>query len=345
MRWKKLNSVVSYYEKPVLGTISGKNPIMALAIDKTNKPLRGIARVITKRSGNVDIPGFVDQSKLIIVESKDGLNWKKIKDLKIKNIEKVIKKITKSDRYFIGLEDPDIIRDEKNLIHIYFSISFKLKNRVGYKVYLGHAQGTSLDSLKATKPVLNPNEKEIDGFKESCFSPVKSKNNKLVLNEIMVFPGLDKGMGFSAVSLSLVKKPGKPWKCIKIVLNPKKMKYSWIKGHASPCRIFSPDLIVHKDLLVGIINGREPTKIVKGKKIYKKFRPGLFLFNPKTGEIPWISPKPLIEDPKATTITFASEVVPLNKQEIIIYAHPNDSFVRAYKINLGELKKLLPKNI
>ena len=72
------------------------------------------------------------------------------------------------------------------------------------------------------------------------------------------------------------------------------------------------------------------------------FAPGLALFNPKTGEIPWISSQPLFKDPKATTITFASEFLEINKEEGILYCHPNDSFVRAYKIKASALRKLLP---
>jgi hypothetical protein len=53
MDWKKINSIVSYNTTPALGNISGKNPIMALAVDKNSKPYKGIARIITKRKGSV----------------------------------------------------------------------------------------------------------------------------------------------------------------------------------------------------------------------------------------------------------------------------------------------------
>jgi hypothetical protein len=338
MAWKKLNSTVSYWDKPVLGSINGKNPIMALAIDKKSRPLKGIVRIITKRKGNVDAVGFVDRNKLAIVKSNNGLKWKIIEDLKIRGIEKIIKSLEGKDKYFIGLEDPDIWQ-EKNIKHVYFTIAFKLKNKIGFKVYLGHAQGKGLDSLKATKPILKP-LKNIDGFKESCFLPKKENTKYTMLNEALLFGGMEKGT--SVISLSTSKHLNKGWKKIKIVLDPRKIKYSWISGHASPVRIFNKYLISHKGLLLGIVNGREKSIHKKGKTIYGKFRPGLFLFNPKTLEIPWISPKPLFEDPKATTITFASDFLPLNDKEDILYCHVNDSFVRAYKFNLKELKKLLP---
>jgi hypothetical protein len=158
---------------------------MALAVDKNSKPYKGIARIITKRKGSVDVLGYIDNSKLVIVKSNDGVQWKKIKELKIKKITKIIKKITKKDRYFIGLEDPDIYRNSKGLIHLYYTIAFKLKSRPGCKVYLGHAKGKSLDSLKATKPKLSPNEREIDGYKEVCI--IKNKNKIYALSELLLY--------------------------------------------------------------------------------------------------------------------------------------------------------------
>ena len=90
----KLNNIVSMYSKPVLGNLSGKNPIMALAVDEhSKKEIFGITRVITKRKGSPEILGFLDKSKLILVKSKDYLNWKKVSDLKIKGIDKMPRNI------------------------------------------------------------------------------------------------------------------------------------------------------------------------------------------------------------------------------------------------------------
>mgnify|MGYP006883582331 CR=1 FL=1 len=91
-------------------------------------------------------------------------------------------------------------------------------------------------------------------------------------------------------------------------------------------------------------NGREVKKIVNKEKIYGKFCPGLIIYNPETGKIPWIAPECLFEDPDARTITFSSDFLRTEKQSGILYAHVNDSFIRAYKIDANELKKLLPKN-
>ena len=81
MGWKKINSAVSMYETPVFGTVKAEKRVMAISIDKeTKNPYLGLAREITKSQGTPDKPGFIDESKLIIVESKNLLSWKKKKD-------------------------------------------------------------------------------------------------------------------------------------------------------------------------------------------------------------------------------------------------------------------------
>ena len=151
--------------------------------------------------------------------------------------------------------------------------------------------------------------------------------------------------GVSAISVSLAKDMSKPWKYLRTAFDPRKTDYSWIAGHASPCAILPKDFVSRKDLLVCIVNGREKTKTVSGQRVYGKFRPGLVLFNPRTGEIPWVSSEPLFEDIDARTITFASDFLRTDDKEGILYAHVNDSFVRAYKLNALELLKLLPKDL
>ena len=120
----KLNEAVSMYPEPVFGTVKAETRVMALAVDKESKnPYRGLAREITKSNqNNPNIPGNIDESKLIIVESQDALKWKKKKDLEIRGIDKILKQLAGEDKYFIGLEDPDIY-NEKELKHVYFTIA------------------------------------------------------------------------------------------------------------------------------------------------------------------------------------------------------------------------------
>jgi hypothetical protein len=351
MKVVKINKVVSMYQRPALGTVKeGDTRYMALSIDRKSKnPYIGVAREITKSKGNVNIPGYVDESKLIAIESKEALVWKKKADLKIKGIEKIIKKISGKNKFFIGLEDPDIWQDEKGIEHVYFTIAFKYKKKAGFEVYLGHAHGKNLNNMTATAPVMCPIiKKRIRGFKEVSISIPNKKGYRINLAEAIIFR---KGREVSAIAATKAEDMSKSWESLRIALDPKKMKYSWCKGHLSSCCflpkefIIQKEFIINNEFLIGVVNGREPEKTINGQRVFGKFRPGLILFNPQTGEIPWLSPKPLFEDPDARTITFASDFVHTKKQEGILYAHVNDSFVRAYKINVKELKKLLPENL
>ena len=197
MELTKYNNVVSIYNKPVYGSIKSNKPVMALSIDKkSSNPYRGIIRTITKRKGDVQIHGFVDQSKLIIVEG-DGLKFQRIKDLKLKGIEKIVDSLSDETKFFIGLEDPDIWYDENKKMHLYFTIAFK-KYKKGHKVYLGHAQGKDLNNLEATMPVLGPIENKAFGFKEVAISPIKTKEGRINLTESGTY---HKGTFYSTIAI------------------------------------------------------------------------------------------------------------------------------------------------
>ncbi len=342
MAWKRLNSAVDIYTKPVYKV---DRPAMALyALErKSNGKYLGIIREIVKREGDVITPGYLDRSKLFIVESKDRLSWKKVKELGIIGIDKIIQDCNLGDMEFIGLEDPDTFA-EKKIIHVYFTMAYKLVNQEGFATFLGHAYGKDLDNLVATKPVLSPdmsNIEKIAGFKEATISPVKHNGKRINLAE----SGYRVGFGSEGVSTIIAAEArdlGKPWKFLGTVVDPAHMQYEWVKGHVSPVEIFAPDFLNHGKLLVGILNGREKTKEINGRKVFGRFSVGLMLFNPRTGEIPWVSPMPIIDDPDARTITFASDFLRTSKNEGILSCHVDDSFVRAYKINADKLRDFLP---
>lgn len=341
METKCLNDAVLMYVKPAIGKIDSKNElVMALTVDKqtfSTKIKRGLVRVITKRVGNENIAGYVDRSELWQAESQDGLSWHKTSVLKITGIEKQLDKLGKEcGGKFLGLEDPDIYTDEKGIKHIYFTIAFMLDKKRGYRVYLGHANGLSLDSLNASAPVMKPLKGKNRGYKEVVISPITTNRYRINLTE-------SNDKDYSVIASAKAKNFDSPWQPFGIPMHPKKDGKEWCAEHASPCAILSPNFTKHGDLLVGIMNGREKSETIKDKKIYKKFRPGLFLFNPTTGEIPWIASEPLFEDPDAVTITFASDFVELNNNEGLLYAHVNDSFVRVYKINKKGIADMLPK--
>ena len=343
MNLVKINDAVSMYEKPVFGTVKAEQRVMALSIDKKSKnPYLGLAREITRSQGTPDKPGFIDESKLIIVESIDALNWKKKKDLKIKGINEIIEKLSGNDKYFIGLEDPDIWNENK-IKHVYFTIAFKYKEKVGYAVYLGHAEGKSIETLTATPPVLSPAD-DFRGFKEVAIAPINKKGYRINLSEAqLVINNEELSVTISAKAKSMCPS----WQYQEIVLDPRKMKYNWCKGETSPMILLPRDFVSpkNKNLVVGIINGREPKKVVNGEKVYGKFRPGLIIYNIETGKVEWIAEDCLFEDPDARTITFSSDFLRTSEKEGILYAHVNDSFIRAYKISADGLKKFLPKEV
>lgn len=271
-KWKELVPGVEYYEKPAYKRSGPDKHAFALNIDKARgdyKPrgrLRGVVREITKREGSVYRPGgFLDKSKLIIVESKDGLVWKKIKDLKIEGIDKIVEDLGYEDYFFIGLEDPDILTDEKGIKHVYFTIPLRHKYRKRRKhlIILGHAQGKTLNNLMATKPVIGKLNGGIVGFKEIAVSPIKYKGTRINLAEIRIYhPTRQRKIAIAALKS---KNMAGPWKYLRIVADPTKVKTKWCHGELSPCTFLPKDFLSYGKYLVGIINGRSPKKESKRK--------------------------------------------------------------------------------
>jgi len=349
MSWKELSPVVSYHVPPAYKELS---PAMALSIDKKSlDPVLGVVRSILKRKGTPFSSDFVDHSKLIIVRTSDYISWEKVSDLRIKGIEDVVKAIQKEDEEFIGLEDPDVWVDEHDVTHLYFTMAFLRKKSNESLCHLGHAQGNSLQQLKATSPVLSPSpsgdassrnsaERIILGYKEVAISPVVTRGVRLDLVEAEI-----PGKTVRGIICVEARNMSSSWSVKSVAADPSVVGLEWCEGELSPCTLFPSSFVNHGDLLVGILNGRARTRKRAGKCVLGKYLIGLFLFNPSTGEIPWISPKPLIEDPEAKGITFASDFIQTNKNEDILYAHVDDEFIRAYKLNAKELKKLLPKKV
>jgi len=91
-----------------------------------------------------------------------------------------------------------------------------------------------------------------------------------------------------------------------------------------------------------VINGREANQKIGTETKYGIFSVGLFIYDYENGRIDWVSPEPFIRDSEARTITFASQFVETGKGEGILYAHVDDSFVRAYTLKAEILKSILP---
>lgn len=315
--------------------------VMALTLDPRSNYKEGIIRCITNREGDVQIKGYLDRSELYKI-SGDSLESFKIGDrLNIKNEKEIINKLLEKDWDFIGLEDPDIwIDKETDLMHVYFTIPIRYIDKTKkIKIHLGHAVGKDLNSLEMTDPVLMDIGEM--SAKEVSIAPLNSKGFRYNLVESR---DRQTDTTYSIVKVAISKEMGQSWKYGETVFHPKENNIPWIGGHASPGPLFPKSFIdVGEGKLLGVINGREANqKLVDGKIKYGIFSVGLFIYDYENGKIEWVSPEPFVKDSEAVTITFASQFVETGLGEGVLYAHVDDSFVRAYKLKAESIKFLLP---
>jgi len=313
--------------------------VMAIALDPFSKHKNGIIRCIVSREGDVTESGYIDRSALYRISGNSLEKFEIGEKLNIENDQRIIDKIKGKAGDFLGLEDPDIWRDENTgFIHIYFTMPIKDKHKDRYNIHLGHAVGKDFDSLEMTKPTLMGSPHR--SAKEVSIAPINSKGFRYNLVE-----SSKKGMHFtySTVRVAIAKDMGKPWKFGDTIFNPEDESISWIGGHASPGPLLPESFInVGDGKRLGILNGREANKKIGKKTIYGMFSVGLFIYDYENGKIDWVSPEPLIIDSEARTITFASQFVETKASEGILYAHVDDSFVRAYTLNGRAIETLLP---
>lgn len=329
------------HEGKVIETDNRFKYVMAITLDPRTNYKEGITRCITNREGDVQIKGYSDRSELYKI-SGDSLESFKISErLNIKNEKEIIDKLIKKDWDFIGLEDPDIwIDKETNLMHVYFTIPIRYFDKTKkIKIHLGHAVGKDLDSLEMTEPVLMDLGEM--SAKEVSIAPLNLKGFRYNLIE-----SRDRQIDttYSVVKVAIAKEMNQSWEYGETVFHPKENNISWISGHASPGPLFPKSFIdVGEGKLLGAINGREANqKLSDGKIKYGIFSVGLFIYDYENGKIDWVSPEPFIQDSEATTITFASQFVEISQGEGILYAHVDDSFVRAYTLKAESIKSLLP---
>lgn len=327
------------HEGKVVSAIGNFEHVMAIALDPCSNYHEGVIRCIVSRDGNVAESGYIDRSALYKIKGDSIEKFEIGEKLEIKNSKKIIDKIKGGGGDFLGLEDPDIWVDEKTgLYHLYFTMPVKEKNDHHYQIHLGHAVGENLDSLEMTEPVLLGG---IHGSaKEVSIVPLNSKGFRYNLIE-----SSHKGKHFtySTIRVAIAEDMGKPWKFGKTIFNPEDHTISWVGGHASPGPLLPESFInLGEGKRLGILNGREANKKVGEKIIYGMFSVGLFIYDYENGKVDWVSPEPLIIDSEARTITFASQFIETKPGEGVLYAHVDDSFVRAYSIESSKLKKLLP---
>lgn len=322
--------------------------MMALALDSSSDYKRGVIRCITSREGDVEVKGYIDRSKLFTVSGDSLERFTVGEELQIKNTEEIIEKLGVEGLDHLGLEDPDIWRDEKTgLMHLYFTMPFISRDKPDEHslIHLGHAVGKDLDSLEMTMPVLQATQETYEnaGAKEVSIAPPSSKGFRFNLFEGHNKLHEENQDVYSTVRVAIAKDMGAPWEFGETVFHPGRAGIPWIGGHASPGPLFSKDFIdVGEGKVLGIINGREANRYKDGRTVYGMFSAGLFIYDYENGQIDWVSPEPLVQDSEAKTITFASQFVETGKREGILYAHVDDSFVRAYTLKAEDLKSLLP---
>jgi hypothetical protein len=312
---------------------------MGLTIDR-HRP-SGVFRIIDERSGRVDtMGGYQDKSLLHVADRVRNFDWRDGGLLKIRGIEQQLQKLEPKGANFMGLEDPDLLFDADGRVHLYFTIAFRDGRTGRYLLFLGHASGDDLENFNIEPPVMSPMPSNtfIKIFKELCPAPINSAGTYLHLVESNSKVG---DITYSTVAVIEARGMGGVWEFRNEVLHPSDMGSQWCAGHVSPCRLLPKEFINHGDLLVGVLNGRE----ANGKNKFGKFRPGLFLYNPETGEVPWVDDQPLFDDPHADTIVFASDFEQTSPERGILYAHVDDAYINAYRIDSVPIMRRLPATV
>jgi len=315
--------------------------VMALSLNPRAHYKDGIIRCIISREGSVDVAGYIDRSELRMVTGNSLEHFVIGERIKMRNEDEIIAKLGVGGLDFIGLEDPDIFIDKiTGLTHLYFSVPFIDKVKKRTMVYLGHAVGEDLNSLEMTDPVLGVDSKTYMGAKEVCIAPMNKKGFRYNLVESS---SEEEDFTYSTVRVAIAEDMGKPWRFGETAFHPKECSIFWIAGHASPGPLLPRRFVdLGEGKILGIINGREVNKKIGEDIKYGMFSVGLFIYDYEEGRIDWVSSEPFIKDSEAKTITFASQFVETRKGEGILYAHIDDSFVRAYTLNSVGIRSLLP---
>ena len=321
--------------------------IMAITLNPQSNYTEGIVRCITSREGNVHVAGYTDRSALYKVSGNPFSKLTLDSPLTIVQEEEIIQSLITPGFDYLGLEDPDLWLDESTgTLHLYFTIPLIARDpKVGYSlIHLGHAVGTNLDSLRMTEPVLRASKTDFSHSvaKELSIAPLNSQGVRFNL-----FEGVHKSQKHahecSVIQAAVASDMGTTWEVMKTVFHPESASIPWIAGHASPGPLLPKSFLdIGEGKVLGIINGREENQIIGEEVHYGMFSTGLCIYNYETATIEWVSETPLIQDIEAKHITFASQFIETEPGKGILYAHIDDSFIRAYELRAEELRIALP---
>ncbi len=332
--------------------------MMALTLNPRSENREGVIRCIIDRSGKIGVAGNTDRSVLHKIRGDTLERFIIDGPLRIEGANEILEDLGGDAWDLLGLEDPDIwIDDAAKKMHLYFTIALisKDKRKADSLISLGHAEGTDLDSLVMTTPAITADRKDYTySAKEVSIAPLNRSGVRFNLVEsrdrrksaLYKKSHLDDPttIHFSTVRVAVAEDMGEPWRLGETVFHPAEHHIHWIAGHASPGPLLPRSFIdVGKERRLRVMNGCEGTLDSTGKPVpYQEFSIGLFIYNYERGKIDWVSPEPLIRDNEAKTITFASQFVETGRGEGILYAHVDDSFVRAYTLYAEGIRKLLP---
>jgi hypothetical protein len=337
-----LNDAVERIAEPVIEATGACRHIMALHLDPRGSSKRGIIRCIVNRTGDVTIPGFIDTSRVNRVEMDSAYDATLGPELEIENDCAVVEDLPEYETSeFLGFEDPNVWCDvDTGTLHFYCTIPFLKHNSGDIMIYLGHAEGTDLDSLTMTAPVLEPELGSHHGAKEVVIVPPSRdgvRYNLVESNDIV------EDTMYSVLRTAIAPDLGGPWEYGGIALHPNECDYEWCGGHVSPGPLLPRSFVdVGEDRRVGLLNGREADPRTAGIGGFGRFTVGLLIYDYQAGSVEWVSDEPLFDDPDAETITFASAVRPDGPDDVLVYAHVDDSYVRAYRVNADGLELFLP---
>lgn len=335
----------------VVEAVGDYKHVMALTLDPRAGNKEGVVRCIASREGSVDTYGYVDRSELHRLHSDADGRFIIGEKLIFSGEAAIVNAITKklgddADWEYLGNEDPDIwIDEETGLLHLYFTMPFRNTKEDRMSISLGHAMGKDLDSLEMTEPVLLDAGDAIDGLmgvaKELSIAP---KNSKGTRHNLIESAEKRDGIWYSVVRKVGVKDMDHDWEIQEILFHPAEHNITWAGEHVSPGPLISQDFLdIGDGKLVGFLNGREKSDRTENDTKYGKFSVGLFIYDYERGKIDWVSPEPIIYDSEATTITFASQFVEMGGGKGILYAHVDDSFIRAYDVDAETIKGQLPQ--
>lgn len=340
----RLNDAVEMIREPVLRPDGDCTHIMALHLDPRESNDLGVLRCIDSREGRVHIPGFVDRSLLRIVELDSPYTAAIGGELDIEKSADIVAGLDEfEDMEFLGYEDPVLCRlpeaDER--LHLYCTIPFYDPEAEGSVLHLGHASGPDLHSLTMEEPVLGHEPGVHHGAKEPAIAPASSDGRRYNLVEST---DTHDGTTYSVLRSAIARDPSGPWEYGDVVFHPVRDGRVWCAGHVSPGPFLPPSFVdVGDGLRVGLLNGRETDQWHGETLGFGAFTIGLMCYDYENGTVEWFSEEPLIEDPDAHTITFASEFCQTGPDSGLLYAHVDDSFIRVYRVDATALKSHLPE--